>query len=47
MSQRLSDSDGLQQDDIAEEDSFYIYGMYFCGVCRNLMTPYKDNGEKL
>lgn len=33
--------------DADEDKSFQIYGMHFCDVCRNMMIPNKEQGEKL
>lgn len=43
MSQNLSGSGGshLDEGEEPEVESFYIYGMYFCGDCKNIMTPIK------
>jgi DNA-directed RNA polymerase subunit RPC12/RpoP len=51
MSQKFSGSGGGSERDLEEEmeddQAFNIYGMYFCGACKNIMTPLNDMGEKL
>lgn len=53
MADNLSGSGGSQFDmldgeaEVADGPSFNIYGMYFCSKCKDLLTPYKENGEKL
>lgn len=43
MSQRLSGSGGSEFDnqEEVEEENFQIYGMFFCGTCKSIMTPNK------
>ena len=43
----LSGSMNGSEMEVEERECLQIYGMHFCGDCKNMMTPYKEAAEKL